>query len=221
MTLKRIVFIRPGETDWNLIGRFQGWLAIPLNELGQQQAQRLGSFVRNLGLSKLYSSDLRRAKDTAEILCAALNFDPIYDDRLREQHVGIWQGLTIPEMHGWYADEYAKMQADIDGYCIKNGESRNDVRKRALAAVTEFIKKADADGDEMIGVLSHTTTIRLLLRELVPDANLTQSHFGNTSVTTLKRQEDGTWELVATNDIMHLEGLESRYMPNDMRGELE
>ena len=221
MALRRIVFIRPGETDWNLVGRFQGWLAIPLNELGQQQALRLGNFVRNLGMTRLYSSDLRRARDTAEILCATLNFKPIYDKRLREQHVGIWQGLTVPEMHGWYAEEYARMQADVDGYQIKKGESRDDVRKRVTEAVVEYIEKADGDSDEVIGILSHTTAIRLLLRDLVPEANLNHAHFGNTSVTTLKRRDDGGWELVATNDLMHLEGLESRYMPNDMRGDLE
>lgn len=221
MALKRIVFIRPGETDWNVSGRFQGWVAIPLNEHGRKQAERLANFVRNIGLTKLYSSDLQRARETAEILGNALGFEPEYDKRLREQHVGIWQGLTVPEMHGWYADEYEKLQADIEGYTIEGGESRADVAKRVNSALKEIIEKAGETGDEVIGIVTHTTAVGLMLSELVPDVDLDHSHFGNTSVTTIKRRDDGGWDVTAVNDLLHLEGLESRYMPGDVRGDRE
>ena len=65
MAVKRVVFIRPGETEWNKIGRWQGIVGVPLNGHGRAQAERLAKFVRNINLDALYSSDLRRAKDTA------------------------------------------------------------------------------------------------------------------------------------------------------------
>lgn len=218
MTLKRIVFIRPGETDWNATGRFQGWVAVPLNDMGRQQARRLANFVRNIGITRLVSSDLRRARDTAEIIGDALGIEPIFDERLREQHIGIWQGLTVPEMHGWYAEDYAKLRADFEGYRIQGGESRKDVKKRADAALKEYIQKADDDNISVLGIISHTTAIMLMLRYLVPDLPLEHTHLGNSSVTTLRR-EGSAWKVTQTNDLMHLEGLESKYMPGDVRGD--
>ncbi len=215
MALKRLVFIRPGETDWNLTGRWQGWLAIPLNELGRQQVQRLAGFVRNIGLSVLYSSDNRRAVDTAEILTQMLGFAPIYDERLRERHIGHWQGLILPEVRGWYPEEYSAMIADLDNYRIPGGgESLNDVRARALEALKDILANGEAmDGSPSIAIVTHTTALRTMLAELVPDADLTNTNFGNSSVTSVMRNDDGSWKLTAANDTGHLEGLVSRYMP--------
>src|SRR5262245_1330412 len=124
MTVKRIILIRPGETDWNRQGRWQGWVATPLNEHGRRQAQALGRFVRNIGMAALYSSDLRRARETAELLAERLGFVPMYDARLRERNIGAWQGLTPDEMRAWYPDEYDQLLADVDEYRIPGGESR-------------------------------------------------------------------------------------------------
>jgi len=217
-TLKRIVLIRPGETHWNVTGRFQGWVAIPLNGHGKVQAQRLANFIRHIGLGKLYTSDLARAKQTADILGAALGFDVTVDQRLREQNVGMWQGLTVPEMHGWYPEDYAELQADPENFIIPAGESRKQVRERAVAALQDYIAEAEHEGREAIGVLSHTTTIRLLLDDLLVHPFDIDGHFGNTSVTTVALKDEG-WQVTASNDVMHLEGLESRFMPDDMRGD--
>lgn len=223
MALKRLIIIRPGETDWNLHGRWQGWVEIPLNEHGRVQVQRLANFMRNLGLDALYSSDNRRARESAQILGEALELDPIFDERLRERSIGIWQGLIVPEIHGWYAEEYAQLEADPDGYVIPGGESLGQVRERVTAALNEIIKAADADDDvQAVGVISHSTTIRLIMKSLLPDVDLSREVFGNTAVTSLIREDDGTWKVTAINDQMHLEGLESRYMPElRNRGERE
>lgn len=203
MTVKRVIFIRPGETDWNKLGRWQGWVAVPLNAHGRQQAEALAHFVRNIGMSALYTSDLRRALETAECLSKTLGFDPIPDARLRERSVGLWQGLTVDEMKAWYADEYTKMLADPDGYRIPGGESRQDVRERMNAAFADILSQARG---ETIGILSHTTALKVLLEELLPTYDPLHATLGNSSVTTLRRR-DGEWELVAIDDCLHLEGL--------------
>src|SRR5579871_2666095 len=102
MTVKRIVFIRPGETDWNRLGRWQGWVSIPLNDLGVRQARALATFIRHIGMGALYTSDLKRAAQTADLLAEQLSFQPIPDARLRERSIGFWQGLTQAELQAWY-----------------------------------------------------------------------------------------------------------------------
>ncbi len=206
MTVKRIVFIRPGETDWNRYGRWQGWVSTPLNELGLRQARALASYIRNIGMGALYTSDLRRALETAACLAEQLPFAPIPDDRLRERSIGLWQGLTLDEMRSWYPDEYATMLKDIDGYRVPSGESRSDVRVRVNAAVSDILNTAQ---HETVGILSHTTAIKILLSDLIEGYNPLDVDLDNTSVTTILRK-DNAWELVAVDDVSHLENLERR-----------
>jgi len=212
MSVKRLVFIRPGETNWNLQGRFQGWVESPLNEYGRLQIERLANFIRNLGLSVLYSSDIRRAKESAEILATRLGYPPIYDERLRERSVGHWQGLTVPEIHGWYASEYAEFQKDPDNYQIPGGESLAQVKKRAQASLKEILKKHDKDDNITVGIVSHTITINMMLGVLLPKTDTFARTFGNSSVTTVLRDGDA-WRVTADNDTAHLEGKIARVMP--------
>jgi broad specificity phosphatase PhoE len=209
MTVQRVVFIRPGETMWNRMGRWQGWVAAPLSDYGRQQAAALARFVRHIGLSALYTSDLTRALQTADMLAAELGFAPTPDQRLRERSIGIWQGLTQSEIRAWYPDAYAALNADIENYRIPGGESRADVRARMVAAFSAILNEGKG---ATIGVLSHTTALKLLLAELIPNANPMDDSIGNTSVTTIARDASG-WRIVAVNDVSHLEGLESKAFP--------
>lgn len=212
MTVNRLIFIRPGETDWNRQGRWQGWVATPLNEHGRRQAQKLARFVRNIGMTALYSSDLRRAVETAEMLTAQLPFEPVYDERLRERKIGEWQGLTLEEMAQWYPEAYHQCITDPENFPVPGGESRNDVRRRIVACFNDIL--AEARG-ETVGILSHTTAMKLLLLHLLPQCDEREIALNNSSVTTLARDGDG-WRMVAVDDVMHLEGLETKSV-----GELE
>lgn len=206
MAIKRVIFIRPGETDWNRQGRYQGWVSVPLNEHGRKQVMALANFIRNIGVTALYSSDLKRAVDTATIIGEKLGYEPVYDSRLRERSIGNWQGLTLPEITTWYADQYQELREDQDNYRVPGGESLNDVKKRILEAFNDILKE---DKGETIGIISHTTAIRKLLEDLIPSFDQSGLIFGNSSVTTIVLEGD-EWCLVASNDVMHLEGLESR-----------
>jgi broad specificity phosphatase PhoE len=206
MAVKRVIFIRPGETDWNRDLRYQGWVAIPLSPYGQRQAQRLANYIRNIGVSALYTSDLKRASDTATILAEKLGSEPIVDKRLRERNIGTWQGLTQKEMQSWYSDEYKQFLADPDGFRVPGGESRKDVRERILAAFNDFLA---ADKGETIAILSHSTAINALLAEIIPGVKFGSVDVSNTSVTTIKR-DDGKWQLVTADDITHLDGMSAQ-----------
>jgi len=213
VTVKRVIFIRPGETDWNRDLRFQGQVAIPLNEHGQRQAQRLANFIRNIGLSALYTSDLKRAVQTAELLAEKLGFSPILDSRLRERAIGGWQGLTQKEIQNWYPADYQQFLADPENYRVIGGESRKDVRERMQAAFTEILQQ---DRGETICIISHSTAINALLSIIVPDITFGKVDVSNTSVTTIRLDDSGKWHIVTADDVTHLEG-----MPTQKVQELE
>lgn len=209
MAVNRVILIRPGETDWNRQGRWQGWVASPLNDYGRAQAKALARYIRNIGLKALYSSDSRRAIETAEILGEQLGFEPVFDARWRERDIGAWQGMSLDEIRSWAVDDYKKLQADNENFQVPDGESRADVRKRVLDAFNDILAE---DKGSTIGIITHTTSTHALLDSLIDRYDIYAAVLGNSAVTTIHRNEDGQWELVALNDLSHLEGLNSHYM---------
>ncbi len=206
MNVRRIIFIRPGQTDWNKQGRQQGWVASPLDARGVHQAEKLAKVMPSIGVGALYSSDLVRAKQTADIVAHKLGLTPIFDERLRERAVGQWQGLTLNEIRDWYPREHMALQSNPDQFRIPGGESRLDVQARMKAALADILASVSC---ETIAIISHTITIKMSVRLLVPGTDVEFDYVTNTSVTTLDRDQDGPWRMVAVDDTIHLEGLEA------------
>ncbi len=217
MTVKRILFIRPGETDWNRAGKQQGIAAAPLNQLGVRQAEKLGEFLRVIGVSGLYVSTTRRAAQTGEIIAAKLGVSLTPDERLRERNVGYWQGLTIAEIRDWYPDQYSALQEDLDGYRIPGGEARMEVLKRMREALADILSQAEG---ETVAIISHTTAIKMVLHELTGSRDVQMADLTNTSVTTIARDSEGDpWRIITVDDVLHLEGMETNSViePEDKR----
>jgi broad specificity phosphatase PhoE len=101
------------------------------------------------------------------------------------------------------------MLANLDGYRMEGAESRAQVRERMLQAFEAIVAQETGD---TVGIVSHTTAIKLLLDHLVPQLGVIDLDFGNTSVTTLVRGEN-RWEVVVAQDVSHLEGMESQSVP--------
>ena len=89
-----ILLARHGETDWNRAGRWQGWADPPLNETGRVQARELAEQLRTIPFDAVYSSDLRRAHETALIVGEPHGVPVVTEPGLREIDVGSWSGLT-------------------------------------------------------------------------------------------------------------------------------
>jgi broad specificity phosphatase PhoE len=206
MTVKRVIFIRPGETDWNRLDRWQGWVSSPLNPHGRLQVEALANFLRNIGIGALYASDLTRAAQTAEIISEKTGVQPVYDQNLRERNIGSWQGLMLEEVREWYPDAYDQYIGSPNDYKIPGGESLREVKARMKQA---FDKITAIDNVETVGVVTHTVSTRALLEDLVTGYEPRTMRLGNSSVTTI-RLGDAGWTIVASNDIEHLEGLDSR-----------
>jgi broad specificity phosphatase PhoE len=143
-----ILLARHGETDWNREGRWQGWADPPLNDTGRAQARALAEQLRGTPFDAVYTSDLGRAHETAEIVAAPHGVPVVADPGLREIDVGSWSGLTRAEI-----DER------FPGADRPDGESREQHLDRVLHAV-ERIARGHPEG--RILLVSHGGTIRAL-----------------------------------------------------------
>ena len=130
LVLPRVLFVRHGETDWNVEGRLQGQTDIPLNALGRYQsedvARRLTKLLDDPAKSRWVVSPLGRTRETAEIARLALGLEPkAYetDQRLKEITFGLWEGHTWAELRGKFQDAERARDADKWDYVPPNGES--------------------------------------------------------------------------------------------------
>jgi broad specificity phosphatase PhoE len=148
-----IVLVRHGETDWNRERRYQGHANTPLNEDGRRQAEELVELLAAEAVTALYTSPLRRASETAEIIAAKLGVRPRVLEALREIDVGAWEGLTIDEVREQYPKRYA---ADWhSGW--EDGETYDELERRVVPALVELGSKHD--GGRVVGV-THAGPIR-------------------------------------------------------------
>lgn len=198
--MKTIYLIRHAQTAWNADGRWQGSIDIPLDELGRQQARALASHLATRPIGSIYSSDLLRARQTAEPIAAALGLPVQTDPRLREMNLGIFQGLTRSEILQRYPQELRSLSEDYMGFVVPNGESRQMMQDRAHEALTEIARTGI--GPQIV-VVTHGGTIRTLLLRHAPAPQIAAVKFHNTSITTL-RYDDGQWSLVELASTMHL-----------------
>ena len=119
-----ILLARPGETDWNREGRYQGHADPPLNEAGRKQADGLAEALEDERPDAVYASDLRRAFQTAEIVGERLGLPVARETALREIDVGSWQGLTHAQIDGreWDGETYELHRERVLGALREIGE---------------------------------------------------------------------------------------------------
>ncbi|MCX5732323.1 MAG: histidine phosphatase family protein [Deltaproteobacteria bacterium] len=155
-----ILFLaRHGETDWNAAGRWQGQTDIPLNERGREQARAIANRLRGEGVSSIASSDLLRARTTAEIVATELRLEVnhVHGD-LRERAFGCFEGLTGQEVAAQFPEAWARYLADPEP-APPGGESRQALLARLLPAVLS----AAARLEPPLLVVMHGGAMRALL----------------------------------------------------------
>lgn len=201
MAVQQVFIVRHGETDYNLSWRWQGHLDIPLNRMGREQAQQVANALAPCGIQAIYSSDLLRALETAQIIAARIGLPQVRTDkRLRELHCGVFQGLTRSEITLTYPLEISHWDHN-DDYVIPTGESRLQVKARVADFWNYLMQHETA---ERVAIVSHGGSIRWLLNHLFDKAIIDGYHFVNTSVTMLERVVD-TWQLLRAGDASHLD----------------
>jgi broad specificity phosphatase PhoE len=152
-----ILLARHGESDWNRSKRWQGFADRPLTDLGRRQAAELAERLKDTELDAVYSSDLQRARETAEIVAQAKGLTVETTPDLREVDVGSWSGLTRAEAEARYPERYARWLQGGEGW--EDGETYEQLGERVLAAMQRI---ATAHEGERVLVVAHGGTIRAI-----------------------------------------------------------
>jgi broad specificity phosphatase PhoE len=200
----RVLLIRHGETAWNRDGRWQGHADVPLSEAGIEQALRLAEFLKREEppVSRVYSSDLRRASDTAAEICRAVGAELIIDPAWREISVGSWTGLSRDEIRTQFAAEWDRIAAGED-LPRGGGETFGDFSARIVAALDALRLR---HAGERIAVVTHGGAIRAALLHALglPWMRLREvAAVGNTTLSELSAGAAG-WEILARGHAPHL-----------------
>jgi broad specificity phosphatase PhoE len=157
----RLVLVRHGRTAWNLEGRAQGHTDVGLDAVGREQATAMAACVARMAPSALWSSDLARARQTAEELATATRLEAVYDARLREFDVGERAGLTVAEFAERYPVEHASWKAGHITGDVPGAETTDQVVARMVPALQD-VWDATKPGETTV-VVSHGACLKVSL----------------------------------------------------------
>ncbi len=156
-----VLLARHGQTEWNLVGRWQGHTDIPLDATGREQARALGENLRGHGVAHVVASDLSRARETAEIAARVLGAPISGVDRdLRERAFGIFEGLTREECAARHPEAWQRWSADPRA--VPHGaEDHLALEARVATGVTRAALRSE-EGQAVL-IVSHGGSIRALI----------------------------------------------------------
>ena len=203
MPLTRLIVLRHGETLWNLEGRYQGHLDSPLTELGLKQAHALAKRLQAEAFSTIYTSDLGRALQTAEIISQATGRKLIPHEGLRERHLGVFQGKTGGELKARWPEEYRRLKSGDADYAAPEGESNRAAMARVLATFTQISTQHTG---ETIAIVTHGGPLSTMFRHTLGVPIDAPRRFSRLNASwNVFIVEDGKWLLETWGDISHLQ----------------
>lgn len=191
--MTRVIMVRHGETHWHAENRYTGVSDVGLTGAGVAQADVLAGWVAAHPVTRVLSSPLRRAYDTAQPSACALGLDVTVDKRLFEVDFGAGEGLTRAEMAGKFPEALEAFLAAPGGNPLPGGERGVDAVARAWPVVEE-LRYADAAGPVLL--VAHATLLRLLLCRMLgiplDDYRRRFPSLRNCATTTVELSETGT-----------------------------
>ena len=208
------LLIRHGETDWNRELRFQGRIDIPLNDIGQLQAQRLKKrFAQTLAqwradkreIHGVVSSVLQRAHQTAQPIAELLDVESVLEPGLQEQCYGIFEGLTAQEIKLQYPDAWTQWLAFDSQVAVEGAESAQVFHDRVMQVMDGLAMQYE---DGHVVVVTHGGVLDMVWRHAqqhtldgrrvcdIPNAGINHVSF-----------KDGRWQVVSWADTEHLADL--------------
>ena len=202
MQRTQFIIVRHGETEWNIAKIRQGHLDSPLTSKGLAQAQALAQRLGRERFSALYSSDLGRAIQTAREIASVTGHEIVTDARLRERHLGIFQGLNAEEILARYPEERRLLRASGPDYVIPDGES---MRQQVARNVGYLDSLASKHAGETVVVVTHGGVVSGFFRHTlaIPLDAPRRFEFVNAGVNIFVH-EDENWMLLTWGDVSHL-----------------
>ena len=186
----KLLFVRHGETDWNVENRIQGGTDTELNETGMEQARQLGQKLaeQKLMIANIYSSKLKRAHKTAQIVGELIGVDVESIDGLEEMNLGQWEGMRWREVKESYSEEYEEWYHNRRYQQTPNGESYQELLERVIPALEYIIQKEE----NTVLVVTHSANIVTLLAAIhqTPFDQMFQEYkIGNADVVEIDSTE--------------------------------
>jgi broad specificity phosphatase PhoE len=211
MTAARIILWRHGRTEWNVENRFQGQADIPLDSVGIAQSERMASMLAGYAPSALYSSDLSRAYNTAAALAAITGLEIQTDKRLREIHVGSWEGMLGREIDAANPELARQLRAGEDVRRSPTGESPSEVAERMGEVLSEIAEAAE--DKSTVVVATHGLSGRVGACRFVGlpfESWRLMGGLSNCAWVSIDRHRSGVyWRIEAYNALATAEGLEA------------
>ena len=200
--MTEILLIRHGETLWNQQGRMQGQHDSPLTPLGLTQARQLARRLKNVAFTTLYSSDLGRAHQTARCIADVTGHEIVADERLRERHFGIFEGMTNNEIKSRHPELHELFAQRLPDFCMPGGESAAHFSARCVGALEGIAGRHEG---ETIAVVTHGLVLDAVYRRAVnmPLEKPRGFPLMNCSLNTF-RYDGGRWAVTAVCDVSHL-----------------
>lgn len=196
--------MRHGESTWNREHRIQGQSDPPLSAAGLRQAELLAVRLARRDFAGFYTSDLRRASQTAEAIGTAISGEaPEPMQGLREIQLGEWEGLTTGEIAARFPDAWARWLAQPDWDVVTGGEGAERFSDRVGATVDEILRR-HSHGDAL--VVTHGGVIQIALHRILGRAShgLFPFRIQNASISVIESR-NGRLVISGVNDIAHLE----------------
>lgn len=194
--------VRHGQTNWNILGKTQGHGNSDLTEKGLEQAKELADAIVDYPIDYIYSSDLGRAVQTAQIVADKLELDVKKTPALREMGFGVWEGLLIEEIKRDYLDTYNTWRNEPHLVNIEGGETLHMIKERTDKFIENLNKKYD---NKHIILVSHSVTVRAMLLSFLGSSmeNIYRIKQDNTALNIVECRDYGP-VVIKINDTSHI-----------------
>jgi broad specificity phosphatase PhoE len=203
--MTQIILVRHGRTPWNKDKIFRGTVDIPLDEVGKQEASLAGEWLKGETIQAAYASPLSRAMDTARAI-AQHHGVPVQElPGLIDINYGDWQGVPLAEVKVKYVDLYRQWETAPQTVRFPNGETLDEVRARALAAVDEVMT---LNPDKTILLAAHRAVNKVLIAAFLGIDNSHYWRIGQDTTAINRFAGVGnTWHIQLVNDTCHLRSM--------------
>ena len=196
----QVLLVRHGATDWNLQGRCQGATDLDLNEVGVRQAERIASSLSQETVHGVYSSNLKRAQQTARLISLHHRLPVLIENDIRELDHGQLEGLTFSEIKENYPQFIQKWRTEPAEIQVPGGERLMDVARRAWNGLNRIVERHTPD--ETIVVVSHNFPILGIICEITRTQlnNYRTFHLDPCGITRLSRNGVDRWQISHINN---------------------
>ncbi|MFZ5354183.1 MAG: histidine phosphatase family protein [Bacillota bacterium] len=203
--MTNVYLVRHGESEWNIHNKVQGKTDIELSKKGIKQAELLAERLEKENIEHIYTSDLKRAKKTAELIQRRIGIDPVEMEIYREIGLGPWEGLTIAEIKENYNEHYRIYREEPASFILPGAETILEVADRVCRGILDIVSRHK---NSNILVVSHGVAIKSAVIKIldIDISKYNRFRIDNASITILSFSDVYSGGVVVNtlNDISHL-----------------